>query len=114
MKYMMLIHQGPAIGEFDSLTDEEKAPIYAAWGAIRDTPGVTPGMQLAPPDTATTVRASGGETLVTDGPFAETKDAIGGYLIFEADDLDAALALAARIPAVHQGGGVEVRPIVEW
>lgn len=114
MKYMMLIQQGPDIGNFENLPDEEKAPIYAAWGAVRETPGVTPGLPLGPPETATTVRARDGETLVTDGPFAETKDAIGGYLIYEADDLDAALALAARIPAVTQGGAVEVRPIVEW
>ena len=60
------------------------------------------------------MRVQDGETLITDGPFAETKDAIGGYLVFEADDLDAALELAARIPAASQGGAIEVRPIVEW
>jgi hypothetical protein len=65
-------------------------------------------------DTATTVRVADGSTLTTDGPFAETKEALNGYLIFEADDLDAAIALAARIPAARMGGAVEVRPIVEW
>ena len=114
MKYMMLIHQGPAIGEFESLPEEEKTAIYAAWKAISDTPGVSPGLQLEPPETATTVRVQDGKTLITDGPFAETKDAIGGYLLFEADDLDAAIELASRIPAASQGGAVEVRPIVEW
>ena len=114
MKYMMLIHHGPGIGEYPNLPDEEKQAIHAAWKAISDTPGVSPGLQLEPPETATTVRVRDGATLITDGPFAETKDAIGGYLVFEADDLDAALELAARIPAASQGGAIEVRPIVEW
>ena len=64
-------------------------------------------------ETATTVRFADGETLVTDGPFADTKEVFGGYYVFEADDLDAATAIAARIPAVRLGGSVEVRPIVE-
>jgi hypothetical protein len=114
MKYMMLIHHGPGIGEYENLPDEEKRAIYGAWKVITDTPGVSPGLQLEPPETATTVRVEDGTTLITDGPFAETKDAIGGYLVFEADDLDAALELAARIPAASQGGAIEVRPIVEW
>jgi hypothetical protein len=58
--------------------------------------------------------AQGGKTLTTDGPFVEIKEAIGGYLLFEADDLDAAIELASRIPAARLGGAVEVRPIVEW
>ncbi len=71
-------------------------------------------MQLAEPDTATTVRVEDGETLTTDGPFVATKEALGGYLVFEADDLDAAIELAARIPAARLGGAIEVRPVVEW
>ena len=55
-----------------------------------------------------------GQALITDGPFAEIKEAIGGYFLLEADDLDAALELAARVPAARMGGAVEVRPIVEW
>ena len=66
------------------------------------------------PDTATVVRESGGQVLTTDGPFVEAKEAIGGWLIYEADDLDAAIELAARIPAARLGGAVEVRPIQEW
>lgn len=65
------------------------------------------------PETATTVRVQDGRTLSTDGPFAETKDALGGYLFFEADDLDAAIGLASQIPAARHGGAVEVRPLVE-
>jgi hypothetical protein len=68
---------------------------------------------MGPPETATTVRVEDGQTLTTDGPFVETKEALGGYLCFEADDLDAAIELAAKIPAASMGGGIEVRPVVE-
>ena len=63
---------------------------------------------------ATTVRVQEGKTLTTDGPFVAVKEALGGYLFFDADDLDAAIELAARIPAASMGGAVEVRPIGEW
>ena len=114
MKFLMLINHGSDTREWDSLTDAEQRAIGAAWKAISDHPGVTPGHQLQPPDAATTVRVQDGRTLTTDGPFVETKEALGGYLIFEADDLDAAIELAARIPAARLGGAIEVRPIVEW
>jgi hypothetical protein len=118
MKYMLLIHQGttptPPSEEWDNLSDDEKGAVYAAYGEINKTPGVTSGLQLAPPETATTVRVADGRTLTTDGPFVEIKEAIGGYLLFEADDLDAAIELASRIPAARMGGAIEVRPIVEW
>jgi hypothetical protein len=74
---------------------------------------VTPGVQMEEPDVATTVRVRDGETLVTDGPFVEMKEALGGYLFYEADDLDQAIALAARIPAARLGGAIEIRPLVE-
>jgi hypothetical protein len=118
MKYMLLIHQGstpvPPSAAWDALPDAEKGAIYAAYKKVSATPGVSPGLQLSPPDTATTVRVQDGRTLTTDGPFAELKEAIGGYLLFEADDLDAAIELAAKIPAAALGGAIEVRPIVEW
>ncbi len=118
MKYMLLIHQGstpvPPSDEWEALSDEEKGAVYGAYKAINETPGVTSGLQLAAPETATTVRVQDGKTLTTDGPFVEIKEAIGGYLHFEADDLDAAIELASRIPAARMGGAVEVRPIVEW
>jgi hypothetical protein len=65
------------------------------------------------PETATTVRVRDGETLTTDGPFVLVKEALGGYLFYEADDLDAAIELAARIPAARLGGGIEIRPLKE-
>jgi hypothetical protein len=119
MKYMLLIHQGdtPTPRDPDAwerLSDDERNKVYAAYRSINETPGVTPGLQLGDPGTATTVRVGDGRTLTTDGPFVAVKEALGGYLIFEADDIDAAIELAGRIPAAWMGGAVEVRPIVEY
>jgi hypothetical protein len=119
MRYILLIHQGTAPTprspeDWATLSEEEQRAVYADYQAINETAGVTPGYGLQAPETATTVRVQDGTTLVTDGPFVETKEALGGYLIFEADDLDAAIELAARIPAARLGGAVEVRPIEEW
>jgi hypothetical protein len=117
MKYMLLIHQGstplPGSDEWESLSEDEKNAVYADYKAINETPGVSPGVQMQPPETATTVQVQDGKTLTTDGPFVETKEAIGGYLMFEAEDLDAAVELASRIPAARMGGAIEVRPLVE-
>ena len=119
MKYMLLIHQGDtptprSPEEWRRLSEAEQNAVYADYEAINETPGVTPGLGLDAPETATTVRVQDGKTLTTDGPFVEIKESIGGYLVFEADDLDAAIDLASRIPAARMGGAVEVRPIVEW
>ena len=117
MKYMLLIHQGttplPGTEQWEALSDDEKGAVYADYQAVNETPGMTPGVQMASPDTATTVRVQDGRTLTTDGPFVDIKEAIGGYLFLEADDLDAAIELASRIPAARMGGAIEVRPIVE-
>jgi hypothetical protein len=118
MKYMLLIHQGstplPGSDAWDNLSAEEQGKVYAAYKGVNGTPGVTAGQGLQPPETATTVRVQDGRTLTTDGPFVELKEAIGGYLLFEADDLDAAIELASKIPAAGMGGAIEVRPIAEW
>ncbi len=117
MKYMLLIHQGsaptPRSEEWDRLSEDEQKAVYADYKTINETPGVTSGLQMQGPEMATTVRVEDGEALTTDGPFVAVKDALGGYLFFEADDLDAAIELAARVPAARLGGAVEVRPIVE-
>jgi hypothetical protein len=118
MKYMLLIHQGDAPTprepeDWERLSEEEQKAIFSDYRAVSEAPGVTAGAQLQPPETATTVRVQDGRALTTDGPFVATKEALGGYLMFEADDLDAAIELAARIPAARLGGAVEVRPIVE-
>jgi hypothetical protein len=119
MKYLLLIHQVDAPTPRDpkawgTLSEDEQKAVYADYEAINQTPGVTPGMGLDAPETATTVRVQDGKTLTTDGPFVEMKEALGGYLLYEADDLDGAIELAARIPAARLGGAIEVRPIVEW
>jgi hypothetical protein len=116
MKYMLLIHQGDAPTPRDpeawaKLSEDEQKQVYADYQAVNSTPGVSPGAQLAPAETATTVRVEDGETLVTDGPFVAVKEALAGYLVFEADDLDAAIELASRIPAARMGGAIEVRPL---
>jgi hypothetical protein len=118
MKYMLLIHQGdtPTPRDPDAwarLSEDEQKAVYSAYQAINETPGVSPGVQMQPAETATTVRVQDGKTLTTDGPFVAIKEALGGYLLFEADDLDAAIELASRIPAAGMGGAVEVRPVVE-
>jgi hypothetical protein len=117
MKYLLLINHGtaptPGTPAWEELSDEEQGRIYADWQALGETPGLTPGVRMQPPETATTVRVQDGRTLTTDGPFVETKEALGGYAIFEADDLDAAIELAARIPSARLGGAIEVRPLTE-
>jgi hypothetical protein len=119
MKYMLLIHQGDTPTPNDPeawarLSEGEQQAVFADYKAINQTPGVTSGQQMQPPETATTVRVQDGKTLTTDGPFVEMKEALGGYLFFEADGLDAAIELASRIPAARLGGAIEVRPIAEW
>ena len=116
MKYMLLIHQGDAPTPRDPeawahLSEDEQNAVYRDYQAINETPGVTPGLQLQAPEAATTVRVQDGRTLTTDGPFVAIKEALAGWVLFEADDLDAAIALASRIPAARLGGAVEVRPI---
>jgi hypothetical protein len=119
MQYLLLIHQGDAPTPRDPeawarLSEQEQKAVYADYQAINQTPGVTPGVGLEPAETATTVRVQDGRTLTTDGPFVEMKEALAGYLLFEADDLDAAIELAARIPAARLGGAIEVRPVAQW
>ncbi len=113
MQYMLLIYSGDAPEKWDSLSEDEQNAIMGEYFAISQSPGVTGGNQLQPVETATTVRVDNGSTLTTDGPFAETKEALGGYYLVDADNLDAALEVAARIPAARLGGAVEVRPVVE-
>jgi hypothetical protein len=119
MKYMLLIQFGDAPtpyspDKWERLSEDEQRAIWGAYQEINETPGVTPsGVQLQPAEAATTVRVQDGERLVTDGPFVTVKEALAGWLMFEADDLDAAIELASRIPAARMGGAVEVRPVVE-
>jgi hypothetical protein len=111
MKYALLIFPKP--GSHEALTPEEYGPVNAAYLALRDDPRCLGGAHLQPAETATTVRHGPREALITDGPFADTKEVLGGYYVLEAADLDEALEFVQRIPALGLGGAVEVRPLVE-
>jgi hypothetical protein len=112
MQYLIQIFTGDTAA-WEELSEAEQEAVSGEYYALSDVPGVTAGAQLQPATTATTVRVEDGRSLITDGPFSETKEALGGYYLFEADDLDAAIELAARVPAARMGGAVEVRPLVE-
>jgi hypothetical protein len=117
MKYLLLIQQGdtpvPGSEAWERLSGDEQKAIYSDYQAVNQTPGVSPGAWMEPPEAATTVRVEDGKTLTTDGPFVAVKEALGGYLLYEGKDLDAAVELASRIPAARLGGAVEVRPLKE-
>ena len=113
MKYLLQIYDRGATEQGSRLAAEEELAIVDEYLAIGRSPGVVGGAQLQPVETATTVRVQGGQTLLSDGPFVEAKEHLGGYIVVEADELDAALEIAARIPAARMGGAVEVRPVVE-
>ena len=107
MKFLALIYTGER--EWDALSDDERGAIYGRYRALLQDDRYVGGAELAPPSTATTVRVRDGETIVTDGPFVETKEALGGYFLIEAGSMDEALDFAARIPGAETGA-VEVRP----
>jgi len=111
MKYALLIYDTEEA--WAGLSDDERDALRGEYVAVRQAEGVYDGAQLQPPGSATTVRVAGDETLLTDGPFLEAKEFFGGYYLVEADHLDAAIALARRLPAARLGGAIEVRPIVE-
>ncbi len=110
MQYALLIYTKP--GAQEALGAQEQEAVHREYMALRDIPGIIGGAALHPVQTATTVRARDGQLLITDGPFADTKEVFGGFYLLEADDLDRATEIAARIPAVRLGGSVEIRPVV--
>ena len=110
MKYVALIY-GDQAG-WDALSEEEQQQVMGRYIALGQESIVTGGSELEDPDTATTVRVRNGERLTTDGPFAETKEQLGGFYLLDCGSIDEALEFAARIPAA-QRGAVEVRPLVE-
>jgi hypothetical protein len=111
MKYALLIYDVP--GNYDQLSDSDREAVSAEYFAISDDPGVYGGAQLKPTETATVVRVENGDALTTDGPFADTREFLGGFYLLEADSLDQAIDVAKRIPAARLGGAIEVRPLVE-
>jgi hypothetical protein len=110
MKYMALIYGSEEA--WDALPEEEQQRVSERYMALAREPVAVGGDELQDPDTATTIRVRDGETLTTDGPFAETKEQLGGYYLIDCASLDEALEFAARIPAAERGA-VEVRPVVE-
>ena len=110
MKYALLIYGSPDVRE---LPEDELNSVIREYEAILNAPGVLNGMQLQDTESATTVRVQNGEAFLSDGPFVEAKEYLGGLYVLEADNLDAATEIAARVPAARMGGAVEVRPIVE-
>jgi hypothetical protein len=115
MRYMMLIYSDET--GMDNVTEAEMAEVMAAYNAFGDEvhkKGVfVSGEALLPTRTATTVRVRDGKTMTTDGPFAETKEALGGFYILNCKDLDEALIYAAKIPGASVGS-IEVRPVMEF
>jgi len=111
MKYAMLIHYKP--GYHEALSEDEQKAVVAEYRSLGEDPRARGGAQLQPVETATTVRVQDGRTLTSDGPYADTKEVFGAYFVFEVDNLDEAIELAARIPAARLGGAIEVRPLVE-
>jgi hypothetical protein len=113
MRYLLQNYPGSSLEAYEQLSADEQQAIVDEYLAVRELPGVVGGERLAPIESATTVRVRNGEALLTDGPFVDAKEHVGGFILVEVDDLDAALEIAARIPAARMGGAVEVRPLVE-
>jgi hypothetical protein len=111
MQYALMIYAEPGYGEV--LSEPEREAVYAEFLALADDERALATAQLQPAETATVVRVDGGRTLMTDGPFADTKEVLGGLFLVEAANLDEAIELAARIPPARLGGAVEVRPLVQ-
>jgi hypothetical protein len=111
MKYALLIYSQP--GSHEALAEADRNAAFGEYMALMEEPRCIATGRLQPIETATTVRVQDGRTLTTDGPFADTKEVLGGYYVFEADNLDNAIDVAARVPAARIGGAVEVRPLVE-
>jgi len=111
MQYALMIYAEPGYDE--ALSDVEREAVYAEYSALADDARCVGDARLQPAETATSVRVVGGRTLMTDGPFADTKEVLGGFALIEAANLDEAIELAARVPAARLGGVVEVRPVVQ-
>jgi hypothetical protein len=116
MKFVLLVYQGstplPGSDRWQSLSEAEQKTIYADYAALNKTEGVAPGLPLGLPDAARTVQVRDGQTHVKNGPYLE--EGAAGYAVYEADGIEAAIALAARIPAARLGGAVEIRPAEKY
>jgi hypothetical protein len=113
MQYLLMIHSDER--EWGALSEDEQNTVREEYGRFaqraRESGKLLGGDELQATDRATTVRVKGGETVLTDGPYAETKEALGGYFLVEADSIDEAVELARQLPAPRTRGGVEIRPV---
>ena len=118
MQFVLLIYQGTtatSAGEvWKTYSEEERKQFAAEYAAINNLRGVTPGLPLGLPTDATTVRVENGKPVTTDGPFVDVRGAVGGYYVLEAENVDAAIKTAARVPAARLGGAIEVRPVGKY
>ena len=114
MKYLLLLYGDEK--RWATISEAERGAIFTEYmdytNAIHKSGNYLGGEALQPTATATTVRVEGGKTLTTDGPFAETREQLGGYYLVECGDLDEALSIAGRVPALRAGGAIEVRPLL--
>ena len=117
-QFVILIYQGttplPGTPEWDALPQAEQTQVYADYAAFNQTPGMTGGPPLGLPADARTVVVKDGTVDVREGAHLGTDGAVGGFPVLEADDLDAAIAIASQIPAARLGGAIEVRPVAKY
>jgi hypothetical protein len=118
MQFVLVIYHGaaplPDMPEWKSVPAEERKAIYADYAALNNLENVTPIPPLGLPQDATTVRVENGSTVTTKGPYLDVKSAVGGAYVVEAENLDAAVAIAARVPQARHGGAVEIRPSAKY
>jgi hypothetical protein len=118
MQFTLFIYQGttplPNTDAWEALPADEQQRVYADYAALNQNPAVSGGLPLGLPAQAKTVRVENGTIVTSDGPYAGSDGAVGGYLVLEADDEAAAIAVAATIPAARHGGGIEVRPVEKY
>ena len=118
MQFVLMIYQGttplPGSEAWEALPADEQQSVYADYAAINQTEGVQPGPPLGLPQDARTVRVREGAVETVEGPYVGADGAVGGFMVFEADDVDAAIQLAARVPAARLGGAIEVRPVAKY
>jgi len=116
MKYVLLIYQGttplPGSDAWKKLSESEQKKVYSDYAELNSAPGVTPGIPLGMPNAARTVQVRDGKTQIKNGPYLS--EGAGGYFVLEAESMDAAIALAARIPAARLGGAIEIRPAEQY
>jgi hypothetical protein len=116
MKYVLLVYQGttplPGTEGWKALSAAEQKQIYADYAELNQAPGVSPGLPLGLPAAARTVQVRDGKVEVKNGP--HLAEGVGGFSVYEADSMEAAIALAARIPAARLGGAVEIRPAEKY